>query len=220
MILAGLVEVDGRREDKAGTAVPDDAEIARRGASASLRVPRRAQARGRARPLRARSVREGLPRRRRLDGRLHGLLAAARRRARLRGGRRLRPARREAARAIRACSCGRRSMPGRSRRGKFRRTWIWPPSTCRSSRCGSFLPAVAALVAGGGAIVVLVKPQFEAGPARGAAGRRRQVGRDATARRRRDRSGGPEPRAGGSRRRCRPPSAEPAATRSFCSDFV
>ena len=180
MILAGLVEVDGRRVDKAGTADGRgrrDLRVA--GPRASVRLARRRQARRGARRVRARSRRARLPGRRALDGRLHGLPAAARRRARL--CRR----RRRTARSTPSCAADPRVVlrekvnaryplvRARPGAGGARGAWTSPSSrsgsscrrSCRSSRRAA-------------AIVVLVKPQFEAGRGEVAQGRRRAVGGD------------------------------------------
>ena len=74
MIMSGLVFVDGQRVDKAGTAIPNDAQVEVRGNTLLY-----------------------LRRYRRLDRRLYGLHAAKRRDKGLRGRRRLRSARLEAA---------------------------------------------------------------------------------------------------------------------------
>ncbi len=66
---------------------------ARRRGPAAVRLPRRGQARQRARRARGRGARPALPRRRRIDRRLHGLPAAARGGARRRARRGLRRAR-------------------------------------------------------------------------------------------------------------------------------
>ena len=81
------------------------------------------------------------------------------------------------------------------------------------------LPAVAALVAGGGAIVVLVKPQFEAGRGevpRGGVVRSEETRRRVVA----EIEAAGRSLALGVLGSCRPRSAAPAATRSFCSDFM
>ena len=131
--------------------------------------------------------RPGLPRRRRLDRRLHRRPAPARRAPGLRRRRRPRPARRSAPRAIRGSSRWSARTPGR-----------WPPASCpsrstlavdrrrRSSRStSSSARSSAASARRRRPDRALVKPQFEAG-------------RGADRTRRRPRSGRPSrgPRAG------------------------
>ncbi len=90
-IAAGRVTADGAPIAKPSAEIAVDAALARR-AGASLGVARRREARGRARSFRLRSGRPRLPRRRRLDRRLHRGAARARRAPRLRGRCRPRPA--------------------------------------------------------------------------------------------------------------------------------
>ena len=98
-VLAGEVRIgaDGARAPSPASSCADDVELARRRGPA-LRLARRHQARQRARRERARGRRPPLPRRRRLDRRLHRLPARSGRRARRRARRRLRRAQLAAAR--------------------------------------------------------------------------------------------------------------------------
>ena len=81
---------------------------------------------------------------------------------------------------IRGGPPGRRSAsgstcaPSRRPTSAARSTWWWP--TCRSSRCAPCSPALLAVAAPGGRLVLLVKPQFEAGPGGGLPGPRRDPG--------------------------------------------
>ncbi len=148
MILAGRVEVDGRRAEKAGAAVGDDAVVRVAGRRASLRVARRREARGGARDVLDRPARPRLRGRRRFDRRLHRLPAPARRPARVRDRRRVRAARRETARRSarrgvgegqRARALGRASSrAGRARSGgplvHLRPASAAPPSSRGSRR--------------------------------------------------------------------------------------
>ncbi len=162
MILAGLVQVDGRREDKAGTAVPEDAEVAVAG------------------PPHPYVSRGGLKLAAALDhfaldpsgkvcldvgastgGFTDCLLqrGAARVYAVDVGYGQLDAKLRGDARVIVREKVNARSLSSRE----------VPEKVALAAADVSFislklvLPAVAALVSGGGAIVVLVKPQFEAG---------------------------------------------------------
>ena len=124
----------------------------------------------------------GLPRRRRLDRRLHRLPAAARRGARLRRRRRLRPAAPALAHDPRVMVIERRQRP----RPALRAAAV-PPRPRRRRRLlhlarRGAAPALAcARAARRLALLLLVKPQFEAGRA------------DGRQRRRRARRGGPPP---------------------------
>ena len=149
---------------------------------------------------------QGLPRRRRLDRRLHRLPAAGRRGAGDRARRRLRAAPSPAAR--------RRSRDGARARERAQRSRACrsPPSsssaTSRSSRSKTALPPLLRLAAPGWEALVLVKPQFEAGRADAPKGVvrdpevRRRVLHDVCAR------GGGVGLAGRGRRRLRSPRAE------------
>ena len=131
LILAGLVEVDGRRAEKAGEAFGGG-----RGRS-SVAGRRTRTSRAGASSSRRPSTRfgidpagQGLPRRGRVDRGLHGLPAAARRGARLRGGRRATASSTRSCAPTRACvvaRAGQRALalrgrrPGAGRSGRGRR---------------------------------------------------------------------------------------------------
>ena len=114
---------------------------------------------------RDRSRRQALPRRRRLDRRLHRLSARGRREPRRRRRRRLRPARAESARGSARRSCSSAATPARS-----------SPATCPApielvSIDVSFISVrlllpVLARLAPAADWLVLVKPQFEVGKGR------------------------------------------------------
>ena len=169
LVLAGLVP----GYDKAGAA-GRRGRRARGRAAAAFRLPRRREARERARRARRRRGRRRLPRRRRVDGRLHGLPAPARRGARDRARRRLRPAPPEAARrpARRPCSSGR--TRARSTELPFAPQLVVCDVSFISVRTA--LPPVLRLAAPGWQALVLVKPQFEAGRAEVREGRRPRPG--------------------------------------------
>ena len=166
-----------RRASKPSQLIARDAELRRR-RGAALRVARRdSSSRTGSTPWAIESP-GSLPGRRRLDRRVHGLPAAARRGAGDRARRGLRPARLEPSRTTRAS----RSSSGSTRASSA-------PATCRSSPSSStvdvsfislakVLPAIAVCLAPGGEIVALVKPQFELGRGR-VRGRRRALGRGA-----------------------------------------
>ena len=100
----------------------------------AVRLARRREARPCAGRARRRSSREGLPRRRRLDRRLHGLPAPTRRPARDRARRRLRAARPEAARrrARDRARAGERARADRAARSRP----SWSSATSPSSASG------------------------------------------------------------------------------------
>ena len=127
-VRAGLVRIAGTAATKPATLVADDVAVELVARRRAIRLARRTEARGRARAVRGRPRRARVPRRRRVDGRVHGLPAAGRRAPRRRRRRRLRAARldashrrpRDGARAHeRPAPRGRRpSVPGRARRGR------------------------------------------------------------------------------------------------------
>ena len=219
MILAGLVEVEGRRADKAGRRRP------RRGRSRSPGPPHPYVSRGGVKLAAALDAfgidpaGQRLPRRRRLDRGLHGLPAPARREPGLRRGRGARTARREAARRPARASCARRVNARRlSGRGRARAVdlavvdvsfislrLVLPACSPGEVRRRDRRPRQAAV---------------RGGARRGSPRRRRAIRGDAAPRRRRDRGRrtGARPRGRSARSNLR--SAARAATPSFCSDFV
>ena len=165
LVLAGRVRVDGQVVTKAGSNVGADAR-ARGRSRAAVRLARRRQAADRARRLRRRPVGRALPRRRRLDGRLHRLPAAgaarlAVMRASTSGAGQLHERLRQDprvdgrssgvnARALEPRRCrSPRDARGRSTSRSSRSRWCCRPSLA--------LPRCAL------ALLPLVKPQFEAG---------------------------------------------------------
>ena len=110
-------------------------------------------------------ARAARPRRRRVDRRVHRLSAAARRAPRGGARRRSRPTARTA--ACRSAGDESRTLqrPPCHRRADRRRRWTSSSATCRSSRCGWSIPSLVALCQPGRPMVLLVKPQFEAGRA-------------------------------------------------------
>ena len=133
---------------------------------AAVRVPGRGEAGRGARRLLGSRCRSGRPRRRGLHRRVHRLPAPAGRSPGARGRRRAGPARLVAAsgpargrvRAHQRAHARRRAARG------DRSTWSSP--TCRSSHCAPWPPRCVACATPSAEFVLLVKPQFEAGPAR------------------------------------------------------
>ena len=163
-IAAGLVSVGGVALKKASEEVAGDAPIEAE-ARPSLGVARRGQARRRARRLRARSHRPRLPRRRRLDRRLHRCAAGARRGEGHRRRRRPRTAR-SAPRGGPARPLARRRRRARAYREMLgeRPEAIVVDVSFISQRL--VLPHVLKLAAERAWLVSLVKPQFEVGRGR------------------------------------------------------
>ena len=168
LVMAGLVP----GYDKPGQQVDEDVELER--ASARRGSSRAAGRSSRTRSTRSASTRrEGLPRPRRLDRWVHRLPPAARRGAGDRARRRLRPAPSAAARRRPRdrARARQRAAPGRA--AVSARAVTCDVSFISATRV---LPPALALAAPGWEALVLVKPQFEAGRADVAEGRRPRPG--------------------------------------------
>ena len=111
-----------------------------------------------------------LPRRRRLDRRLHRLPAPARRRAGGGGRRRLRAARDFAARRPAGDGARAGERPRAAPAGPPVPARIWPWSTSRSSPCARSCPPVASCLTEDAGMLAMVKPQFEVGRAKSRGG--------------------------------------------------
>ena len=160
-IAAGLVTADDLPVRKASDdhrgRRPD-----RRRARPSVGLARRRQARGGARPHRARCRRAGLPRCRRLDRRLHPGADRARRTARLGGRCRTRPASPAACAGIPPSSRWRRPTSAASIPARLAERPSVLVADVSFISLKHVLPAALALVAPRAQLLVLVKPQFEA----------------------------------------------------------
>ena len=115
------------------------------GDRAALRVARRREARGRARPLRGRRARASGPRRRRVDRRVHRLPAPARRRARRTRSTSAGASSRGRCATTRASPCWSAPTSATSNPPTSAARSTSPSPTSRSSRCVTVAPALAAL---------------------------------------------------------------------------
>ena len=160
-MLAGKVYVGENRVDKAGALLAGRRGDVRR-AGSPVRLARRREARGRARHVRRRPARQALHRSRRLDRRLHRLPSPARRRS------------------VAAVDVGYGQLAHKLR--STRASLVLERTNAKTLEpehvgglaelvvvdasfigLGKLMPARRALLAKGGEIVALVKPQFEVG---------------------------------------------------------
>ena len=160
MILAGEVEVDGKRADKAGLHTASDGADRSSQPLAEIRQPRRLQAGRRARGFSHGSGRQSLPRCGRFERRLHGLPAAEWGGARLRRGREHGPIEPGSCGKTRAC-CAIKKNARELRAADLPEPVDLVVADVSFISVKKILPGAVNCAKPGAEFLILIKPQFE-----------------------------------------------------------